>query len=139
VSIADGKAIQQRLPGQIFSNHKLVPKVQHGGGLDISGNDNLGRSLGIAVILKYPALLTYEVQATRSKPGMPHVPGLRSFREIPVLAEALEVLTATPDLVIVGGHGYAHPRRFGLDCLLGLLMNLPTIGCAKSIPRNQLV
>ena len=57
------------------------------------------------MILEYPGLLPYEVKATRSKPVMPYVPGFLSLKEIPVLAEALELLIGTPDLVIVDGHG----------------------------------
>ena len=65
--------------------------------------------------------------------GFPYVPGLLSFRELPVLAAAWDHLTTRPDVIVFDGQGYAHPRRFGLACHGGLLFDVPSIGCAKTI------
>ncbi len=81
----------------------------------------------------YPSLEVVEVQTARRRPLMPYVPGLLSFRETPVLLEAFEKLSLTPDILMVDGHGLAHPRRFGIACHLGLLFDLPAIGCGKSV------
>lgn len=65
--------------------------------------------------------------------GFPYVPGLLSFRELPPLAAAWERLSVRPDVLLFDGHGYAHPRRFGLACHGGLLFDLPSVGVAKSV------
>ncbi len=73
-----------------------------------------------------------EVAGARVPARFPYVPGYLSFRELPALLSAFERLRGTPDLVVADGQGRAHPRRFGLACHLGVLLDVPTIGCAKS-------
>jgi deoxyribonuclease V len=83
-------------------------------------------------VLSFPGLVPQE-QAVASRPcDFPYVPGLLSFREVPAVLEALERLSCPPDLMLCDGQGYAHPRRLGLACHLGLVAGLPTIGVAKS-------
>jgi deoxyribonuclease V len=84
------------------------------------------------VVLSFPGLQTLDRAQARRPTSFPYVPGLLSFREIPAILDAFAQLTIHPDLLLCDGQGYAHPRRFGLACHLGLVTRLPSIGVAKS-------
>ena len=83
-------------------------------------------------VLSYPELDLLEFNIYESEINFPYVPGLLSFREIPVLIPLLKKIRIPPDLILTDGQGIAHPRRMGLATHLGILTNIPTIGCAKS-------
>ncbi|MBP6821928.1 MAG: deoxyribonuclease V [Acidobacteria bacterium] len=85
------------------------------------------------VVLSLPDLQIVETASVRSTAKFPYVPGLLSFRETPSFLECWEKLKTKPDVLMLDGQGLAHPRRFGIACHIGLLLDLPTIGCAKSI------
>jgi deoxyribonuclease V len=84
------------------------------------------------VVLSFPDLAVLETATAGVPVAFPYVPGLLSFREAPAVLAACAKLRAEPDVLLCDGQGYAHPRRFGLACHLGLLLDRPSVGCAKS-------
>ena len=124
-------AVQRELAALVV--HKGGPeRVRRVAGVDCSIDRAEGRGTGAVVVLSYPELEVVEVAVAESALSFPYIPGLLSFREVPLLSEAFRKLRGPVDLLLVDGQGYAHPRRFGLACHLGLLLDVPAIGCAKS-------
>ncbi len=131
VSPAQALDIQRRLASQVSrSNEVSSPRLI--AGVDISVDREQGVATGATVVLNYPELRLVETKVVSGKVDFPYVPGLLSFREAPLTLSACQGLSVTPDLILVDGQGIAHPRRFGLACHLGLFLDTPTIGCAKS-------
>jgi deoxyribonuclease V len=85
------------------------------------------------VSLSWPSFDVMGKTGAVTQGGLPYVPGLLGFREVPALAEAWAALDPKPDLVMMDGHGVAHPQGLGIACLLGLVLDLPVIGVAKSV------
>jgi len=123
--------IQQELAGRISRKDELGI-VRLVGGVDISVPKSGDVARGAVVILSYPELRLVESQIVEKEIKFPYMPGLLSFREVPIILATCEKLKNTPDLILVDGQGLAHPRRLGLASHLGLLWDKPTIGCAKS-------
>ncbi len=105
-------------------------------GLDVAyagdGGGTDGLVAAAVVVLDAGTLEVLERATAVGRAAFPYIPGLFAFRELPVLIEALEKLTAVPDVMLCDGQGLAHPRRFGLACHLGVLTGLPTAGVAKT-------
>ena len=133
VDTEEARRIQVRLASQVV-REGAPARVRAVAGADLHVERPAARSRarGAVVVLAYPGLRPIEQAVFETEVAFPYVPGLLSFRETPVLLEAFRRLTTKPDLLLVDGQGYAHPRRFGLACHLGLLLDVPTIGCAKS-------
>ncbi len=130
VSIEKALEIQRHLSQRILQ-HDTILSPHLIAGVDVSVN-KLNEAVAVAVVLNYPELEVIETAKAKGKVSFPYVPGLLSFREVPLTLEACEKVTSQPDIIMVDGQGIAHPRRIGLASHLGLFLNTPTIGCAKS-------
>jgi deoxyribonuclease V len=131
ISVAEAKQIQLELASQISRQSETI-KPRFVAGVDISAPDSTGIARAAVVILSYPELEVAEVKTAKDKLSFPYIPGLLSFREAPLILAACQKLSINPDLIMVDGQGIAHPRRFGIASHLGLLLDMPSIGCAKS-------
>jgi deoxyribonuclease V len=124
-------ALQKVLAAQViredsFADIKLVA------GVDVGFEDNNRISRAAVAVLSYPGLEPVEHAIARRPTVFPYIPGLLSFREIPVVLDALGRLKHTPDLLLCDGQGLAHPRRLGIASHLGIITGLPSIGVGKS-------
>ncbi|MFC2068958.1 deoxyribonuclease V [Chloroflexota bacterium] len=131
VSIAQARHIQLKLAKRVLRTGQ-VTSPNFIAGVDISANNAGGDATGAVVVLSYPELKPVEIRMAQGKLDYPYVPGFLSFREAPLALAACQQLTVTPDLMVVDGQGIVHPQRIGLAAHIGLFLNTPTIGCAKS-------
>jgi deoxyribonuclease V len=130
-AIASAAALQNELRDKVVLKDDFKPfKVI--AGVDCSYDIDRNLSRAVIVLMDYKKLeLFYSIQVY-APTTFPYIPGYLSFREVPVIQEALKLLPQTPDLLVVDGQGVAHPRRLGLAAHLGVITGLPSIGIAKS-------
>ncbi len=125
-------ALQRELAGHIVLEDRLG-EVHFVAGVDMAINEENAMARAAVVLLAYPSLELIEQHIYEEPVRMPYIPGLLSFREAPCVLGAFKQLRQWADLVMVDGQGIAHPRRMGIASHLGLWLQMPTIGCAKSI------
>jgi deoxyribonuclease V len=130
-TVAEARALQERLRGRVIARDRLGT-IRHVAGVDVGFEDDGAVTRAAVVVLGFPALEPVDEAVAREPTRFPYVPGYLSFREIPAVLTALARLRVAPDLILCDGQGFAHPRRFGLACHLGVLLDIPTIGVAKS-------
>jgi deoxyribonuclease V len=131
VSPKEAVALQRALQGRVIT-HDDLGLLSRIAGIDV-GFEERGRVTRAAVaVLSFPGLELVDHATARQPTCFPYVPGLLSFREVPAVLAAWEALDEQPDLLICDGQGYAHPRRFGLACHLGVWTGLPSIGVGKT-------
>lgn len=124
-------ALQRKLAPKIkFTPVKTSPKLV--AGLDCAFSKDGKKIIAVVVVLQLPDFKIVETRYAVRKLRFPYIPGLLSFREAPACLAAVKKLKNTPDAFLIDGQGIAHPRRFGIACHLGLFLDKPTIGCAKS-------
>lgn len=132
LTVEEAIAIQEQLRAEIITSDQLGT-VNYVAGVDMGFEAEGTISRAAVAVLNFPSLQLQESAIARRPTSFPYVPGFLSFREIPAVLDALEKINITPDLILCDGQGIAHPRRFGIACHLGLLVNMPTIGVAKSL------
>jgi len=125
-------AWQEEMRGRVEHHDRLGP-VRRVAGADVAYGRS-GRVLCAAVVVMDARTLEVVAQRTAVQPvTFPYVPGFLTLREAPAVEEAFAALHPPPDLLLVDAHGVAHPRGFGLACHLGVVLDLPTIGVAKTV------
>ena len=129
-SLLQASELQTRLRKLIRRRSHLPRRVELVAGLDSAYHDKL--AFGAAVTVDLETMKTKEAATVRGEAVFPYVPGFLAFREAPIILAAATKLKIRPDVYLVDGQGYAHPRRFGLACHVGIALNAPTIGVAKS-------
>ena len=128
-TVRDAKAVQETLARRVLQTplgHE--PRTVAGVDAAFSG----GNTIAAATLFDYGSLTLLENTHAVMETRFPYIPGYLSFREGPALLAAISRLSAPPDLLIVDGQGIAHPRRIGIASFLGVLLGIPSIGCAKS-------
>ncbi|MCG9127935.1 deoxyribonuclease V [Candidatus Poribacteria bacterium] len=129
VTPQEARVLQDKLCSQVIKkdDFKVINTVA---GVDIGFKQNIAHAS--VIVLSYPELQIVDGIVTQYRVSFPYIPGILSYREMPPLLVAFAYLKTVPDLIIVDGQGIAHPRRLGLASHLGLFVDIPTIGCAKS-------
>ena len=128
---AEAIAVQRELRPHVVLSDRLGP-IRRVAGVDVGFEKDGTVTRAAVAVLHYPELELLETAIARRPTEFPYVPGLLSFRELPAVLEALDQLRESPDLLLCDGQGVAHPRRLGIASHLGLLVDIPSIGVAKT-------
>jgi len=131
VDFSKAARLQERLAGRIRLSWGSG-KVRRVAGADVACSRGDDRMAAAVVVLSYPGLKILETASVRQRLRIPYVPGFLSFREGPPPLRALRRQRIGPDVTLLDGNGIAHPRRLGLASHVGVLLDIPTVGCAKS-------
>lgn len=127
----DAVKLQHKLRERVIERG-VIRNIRYVAGADVSVSAERTEMKAAVTLLSYPDMEPVENATANGKPAFPYVPGLLSFREGPLLLECFGKLKRKPDVIIFDGHGVAHPRRFGIAAHMGVWLETPSIGCAKS-------
>ena len=128
---AEAIALQNELRQRVETEDRL-PAIRHVAGVDVGFEQDGRVTRAAVVVLSFPGLEVVERSLAKVPTNFPYVPGLLSFRELPAVLAALRQLKTTPDIILCDGQGIAHPRRFGIASHLGVILDVPCIGVAKT-------
>jgi len=131
-SPAQARSLQEELAGAVRET-PLAAAPRLVAGIDVAYDTRRRLAVAAAVVVDAATLAPVETVVATAEVTFPYVPGLLAWRELPALLAAWRRLETCPDLVLCDGQGRAHPRRCGLACMVGLLLDVPAIGCAKSL------
>ncbi|MCS7223443.1 MAG: deoxyribonuclease V [Armatimonadetes bacterium] len=131
LSVDEAMRVQTELSKKVIEEDYLPDTIRLVGGADVHqvGPEQM---LAVVCVVSLPALTLVEVSKAVTDIVFPYIPGLLAFRELPAVLKAMESLKSDPDVLLCDAHGRAHPRRFGLASHIGVLLDKPSIGCAKS-------
>ncbi|MBH8561171.1 deoxyribonuclease V [Nostoc sp. CENA67] len=132
-TLEEAIAIQEQLRSQVITEDKFKEPVQCVAGVDMGFEADGTISRAAVAVLSFPDLQVIETTLAYRPTTFPYIPGFLSFREIPAVLDALEKIKTIPDIILCDGQGIAHPRRLGIASHLGILIDIPTIGVAKSL------
>ncbi|NJN11812.1 MAG: deoxyribonuclease V [Richelia sp. RM2_1_2] len=133
LTTSEAKIIQEELQKEVITEDKFTEPVKYVAGVDMGFEANGTISRAAVAVLSFPDLQLQEQSIARRNTTFPYIPGFLSFREIPAVLDALEQINTIPDIILCDGQGIAHPRRLGIASHLGVIIDMPTIGVAKSL------
>jgi deoxyribonuclease V len=125
--------LQEKLRERVALEHQPRSSIHAVAGADLAFDPETEIAFAGVIVYRFPQLKEIERRFAATRLRFPYVPGLLSFREIPPLLAAFRQLRSEPDLLLIDGHGRAHPRLFGIACHVGVVLDKPAIGCAKSV------
>ena len=132
VTVADARRIQERLRGEVRIRPLDLSRLRRVAAADVTFLSSMEDVAAAVVVVAYPSGEVVEERTAVVRTDFPYVPGYLSFREGPAIVAAWGKLRSLPDAVLFDGQGIAHPRRFGIASHIGVLLDVPSVGCAKS-------
>ncbi|MEA5597711.1 deoxyribonuclease V [Rivularia sp. UHCC 0363] len=132
LTTSEAKIIQEELQKEVITEDRFTEPVKYVAGVDMGFEADGTISRAAVAVLSFPDLHLQEQSIAKRATTFPYIPGFLSFREIPAVLDALQQINTIPDIILCDGQGIAHPRRMGIASHLGVILDMPTIGVAKS-------
>jgi deoxyribonuclease V len=131
LDLKGARSLQEKLRKELIFG-KIKENLRYLAGVDVAWSSKTSLLCSAVVIMEFPSLSIIEISSAISPERFPYIPGYLSFREGPVILEAFSKIETVPDIVIFEGQGIAHPRGIGIASHMGLFLDLPSVGCAKT-------